>query len=274
MSEPWWSVEFAATLAAERAISGSGGLGPLATLLAAHGSPLARGPEVVVQTQRRLDALALGIGPGHFEAWHRRLFVDEGFAGNGAAYHDPRNSFLPDVLERRVGIPISLAVVAIELAERCGLSAYGVGMPGHFLVGIESSEAPHETIYVDGFNGGTVLTEAGCAALFERLFGTTQRFDARYLAPVSTEQILIRMINNLKAIYARARNIEGLCDLARLRAVLPDRTLEEAREFVRLLGVSGRFADAERALAQARLEFPSARRELHEERLRLDALSN
>src|SRR5205823_9498396 len=88
------------------------------------------------------------------------LFVTEGFVGNAADYADPRNSYLDDVLDRRLGIPITLSVVMLEVGRRCGLQLHGVGMPGHFLVGGGPGE------WFDPFHDGARLDLAGCAALF------------------------------------------------------------------------------------------------------------
>ena len=83
------------------------------------------------------------------------MFVTEGFNGNTTDYGDPRNSYLDDVLDRRLGIPITLSVVMIETARRCGLPAHGVGMPGHFLVGGGAGE------WFDPFHQGARLDLAG-----------------------------------------------------------------------------------------------------------------
>src|SRR3546814_4479768 len=82
----------------------------------------------------RLDALAAGVAEPTVEALTAHLFGVEAFAGDTDSYFDPRNSLLSDVLDRRLGIPITLAVVAIEVGRRCGVPLVGIGMPGHFLV--------------------------------------------------------------------------------------------------------------------------------------------
>ena len=114
-----------------------------------------------------------------------------------------------------------------------------------------------------------LLDEQACAQLFNRLFGDRQEFDPVYLAPVGTEQILIRMIANLKANYARARHIDGLCDLLRVRVLLPGVSLDERRELIRLLGATGQLRDAEQALSDAVRAHPNAREVLDQERVRL-----
>jgi regulator of sirC expression with transglutaminase-like and TPR domain len=208
-----------------------------------------------------LDDLAYGCGPT-FADWHRRMFVESEFSGNGLDYHDPRNSFLPHVLERKVGIPISLATVGLELAKRIGLTMWGVGMPGHFLLGtpanprMKSLSGVEETSFIDPFNGGTLMGLDGCAMLLESMFGKRQELDPSMLAPVSSELILIRMTNNLKSIYARDRNFDGLTAVLRLRSCLPEMSLIEGCELVRLLDATGSWVEARAALTQLFVLFP------------------
>src|SRR2546427_11095820 len=93
---------------------------------------------------------------------NRLLFEEMGFRGNREEYYDPRNSFLNDVLDRRIGIPITLAVLYVAIGERAGLPVRGVGMPGHFLV--KYAPATSGEIFIDAFNGRT-LTREECAKM-------------------------------------------------------------------------------------------------------------
>ncbi len=128
-----------------------------------------------------------------------RLFAERwGFHGNREDYYDPRNSFLNDVLDRRTGIPITLAVVYIEVGRRAGLELVGVGMPGHFLVGC----AERQDLYVDAFSEGALVTRADCAARLRELHPGAV-FRPEFLEPVGPRQILTRMLNNLVEIYLR-----------------------------------------------------------------------
>lgn len=156
---------------------------------------------------RRLDALgalaARAISPaaGTDEAagaLRRLLFEQEGFRGNAEDYYDPRNSFLNDVLDRRLGIPITLSVVYIDVAAGAGVTVRGVGLPGHFVARLERHGA---TRFLDPFNGGVVLTETDCRVLVERVQGQAASFDPAWLRPVGTREIVARMLGNLKAIY-------------------------------------------------------------------------
>lgn len=261
---PWWHRGFADEMA------GRADLGRAAILLSAHFEERSSGSSKrsprnfgdVELAMTALDDLAYGCGPT-FADWHRRMFVDAEFSGNGLDYHDPRNSFLPNVLDRKVGIPISLAVVGLELAKRIGLAMWGVGMPGHFLLGtpanprMRSLSTIEETSFVDPFNGGTVLGFDGCSSLLSSMFGRRHELDVSMLVPVSSELILVRMTNNLKSIYARDRNFDGLTSVLRLRSCLPEMSLVEGCELVRLLDATGSWVEARSALTQLFELFPA-----------------
>ena len=120
---------------------------------------------------------------------NRYLFTELGFKGNDEDYYDPDNSFLNKVIDRRSGIPISLSVVYILISQRLRLPVRGVGMPGHFLVGLETEE-----VFIDCFNGGTLLTQVECSRI---LHESGHGFDPRFLDTSSNLQILLRMLRNL-----------------------------------------------------------------------------
>jgi regulator of sirC expression with transglutaminase-like and TPR domain len=146
------------------------------------------------------------------------LFIEKGFSGNVEDYYDRRNSFLNEVLERRTGIPISLAVLYMEIGRRLGLPLRGVSFPGHFLVKYERSEP----IIIDPFYG-RVISEGECQIRLEGVLGKTARFDRRYLRSATAREILVRMLANLKQIYANAGEIESTlacCD--RIILLVPD----------------------------------------------------
>jgi regulator of sirC expression with transglutaminase-like and TPR domain len=127
------------------------------------------------------------------------LHGELGFAGNPDAYYDPRNSYLNEVLDRRLGIPISLSVLYLEIGRRLGLPFEGIGMPGHFLVRYRHPATP---VLVDPFAGGTIVGEAECEARLQGLYGPGVQLRASMLAAVSTRTIIFRMLNNLKGVYA------------------------------------------------------------------------
>ena len=136
-------------------------------------------------------------------ALRRVLHEEEGLRGNELEYYDPRNSFLNEVLDRKLGIPISLAVVWIEVARRAGLELQGVGFPGHFLAKYASPAGPE--VFVDAFNGGEMLSAEECVARYRARSGGRD-LDRRYLAAVTPRQILARMLQNLKRIYVERRD--------------------------------------------------------------------
>lgn len=131
-----------------------------------------------------------------------RLFDDLGFRGDADNYYDPRNSYLNQVLERRAGIPITLAVVYMEVGRRLKVPLVGIGMPGHFLV----RHREIENLYIDAFSGGILLSEEECRnILSDRIHGDLN-WSREMLRPVSNREIVARMIRNLKAIYMAERD--------------------------------------------------------------------
>ena len=158
-----------------------------------------------------------------------RLFYGElGFAGNTEHYYDPKNSFLNEVLERKVGIPISLAVVLVAVARRAGLDARGVGFPGHFLVRFDDErDAP---VFVDPFFGH-LLDDEALELLAERASGQCGPVDPRVLEPASKASTLVRMLNNLRGIYsAREEHARLRCVLERLEVLAPSTDLRRQIE--------------------------------------------
>jgi len=145
----------------------------------------------------------------------RYLFTEQGFRGNNKNYYEADNSYLNRVLDRRTGIPISLSIVYLLVAQRLDLPVFGVGMPGHFLVKFESERYK---VFVDCFNAGALLTEKDCARFLRQAgYG----FEEKFLQKSSTRAILIRTLKNLVAIYHKL-----------------DEPVKEARltRFVELLG--------------------------------------
>jgi regulator of sirC expression with transglutaminase-like and TPR domain len=144
------------------------------------------------------------------------LYGEHGFHGNSEDYYDPRNSYLNEALDRRTGIPITLAVVLIEVASRAGVEAQGVSFPAHFLVRARGSEGP---LYVDPFEG-RVLTRSDLRDLFAQASGERRDPDPHLLEPVPSRHILMRMLNNLRAIHAHASDCERLRRVLERMAVI------------------------------------------------------
>ena len=264
---PWWLREWATAVSPPTT---DVALDRAAIVLAAHASVLVRSIDDVAVQLQRFDAMAEHAEAGTFEQWHRLLFVTYGFGGDAEQYHDIRSSFVPDVLERHTGIPIALSVVAMEVGRRLGVPVQGVGMPGHFLVRAVGAVP----VYVDPFNGGDVLDEDGCRNRFASMFGDERQFRSEFLEPATTHQILIRMLANLKSNYARRRDLISLCDIVRMRWYLPNISLDEGRELVRLLGATGRFQAGNDILDELMVAHPDANHLLQEERRRLGTQLN
>jgi regulator of sirC expression with transglutaminase-like and TPR domain len=146
--------------------------------------------------------LPLAAAPLDFiRALNRLLFDILEFRGDEDTYYDPRNSCLNSVLTRRLGIPITLSVLYMEIARRLSRPVYGVGLPGHFIVVYEDRETRY---WIDPFHAGRILTFNDCCELARETAGVDLRKNPAVLAPVSKRQILVRMLSNLKAIYVRA----------------------------------------------------------------------
>jgi regulator of sirC expression with transglutaminase-like and TPR domain len=151
------------------------------------------------------------------------LFGTLGFCGNETDYYDPKNSLLSDVLTRKLGIPLTLAIVYCEVGRRVGVPARGVGFPGHFLVRVERAGRGGPPCVVDPFFGGRALSEDDLKARLGRVLGPNDAGDlAPHLAPASSRAILVRMLTNLKAIYL-TRNERARAHLAvdRIASLLP-----------------------------------------------------
>jgi regulator of sirC expression with transglutaminase-like and TPR domain len=174
--------------------------------------------EVEVDAWRaQLDAIASDCRASNFEAVRREVFAVRGFRGDTDDYGDPHNSFLDSVIERRRGIPITLSVVVIEVARRCGVTVLGVGMPGHFLV----QEAGVHDRWCDPFHEGVLLDRDDCGRLFAATQGPGRRLEALDLAPTPPRAILSRILTNLE--YGRYGNDPGRrAELCALHLALPD----------------------------------------------------
>ena len=207
-----------------------------ALLIAAHAHPALDVDSRLAQLDA-LAARAAGLSAGELATM---LFVAEGFRGNESDYGDPRNSFLDDVLDRHVGIPITLSIVMLEVGRRCGLQLHGVGMPGHFLVGGGPGE------WFDPFHDGARLDLAACAALFAQHHAGA-RFRAQFLMPVGPRAIVQRMLGNLQHTFMQ-REPRAAVWVIRLRLRVPDLTLSQRGDLAGLLGRLGQFAEAAREL--------------------------
>jgi regulator of sirC expression with transglutaminase-like and TPR domain len=177
---------------------------------------------------RRLDGLAERFAESfpaeardveQLAALSEFLFVKENYRGNQENYYDLRNSYLNDVLDRRMGIPITLSVLAMEVARRVGMSMVGIGFPGHFLV----STASDSGLYLDAFRGGQLLRREDCRTLLLDLSGGNVGMKSQDLAPVTHAQIVGRVLQNIKGNYLRQQNLEGAVSAVdRILVLFPD----------------------------------------------------
>jgi regulator of sirC expression with transglutaminase-like and TPR domain len=152
------------------------------------------------------------------------LYIDLGFAGNQTDYYDPCNSFLNDVIDRRMGIPITLALVYLEIARRIDFPMVGVGMPGHFLI---RPDIPDMEIFVDAFNRGEVMFAQDCVDQLTQMFQQPVSLQPEFLAPVTNRQFLKRMLTNLKYIYLKQQKLaKTLTAVERIVVLSPGEILE------------------------------------------------
>lgn len=198
--------------------------------------------------ERWSDELRPRLAGGDLErlqALCRFLFQEKGLCGDREAYYDPRNSFLDQVLVRRRGIPITLALVLLEVGRRVGVPLVGVGFPGHFLV----RHGFHPQILLDPFDGGKLLVPEDCAGILARVCGDSIPFSARLLQPVDARQIVQRMLNNLCGIYLAGGALSrAVSVLDRILLLVPgDPRVKRARGLLRLKAgdIAGAVADLE-----------------------------
>jgi regulator of sirC expression with transglutaminase-like and TPR domain len=188
------------------------------------------------------------------------LFQDQRFTGNQDHYEDPRNSFLNEVLDRRTGIPITLAVVYMEVARRAGLHVEGINFPGHFLV---RCPAPRRTLddggdlIIDAYHGGALLSEDACRQLLRRHAGDAAEDDIRHLRHATKPQIVVRMLLNLKRAYVNMHSFPQARDVTELLLAVNPSGVTELRDRGLLAYQMNDFSSALRDL-QSYLELAPA----------------
>jgi regulator of sirC expression with transglutaminase-like and TPR domain len=185
---------------------------------------------------QRLDTMAetirhtlgLELDPHHIVACINAYLFDElGFHGNQEHYYDPRNSFLNDVLERKTGIPITLAIIYLDLGRQVGLPIMGVGLPGHFIV---QYMAQTGSFWIDPFHAGEILTHAACVACVRQIYGPEAPWHEAYLHPVSDHAILQRMLHNLKAVYVQQGDYQRALSAVERLLLLSPEAMTEVRD--------------------------------------------
>ena len=185
------------------------------------------------------------------------LFGELRFVGNDVQYEDPRNSFLNEVIDRRTGIPITLALIYIEVARRAGMAVEGVNFPGHFLVRCPAGRGQFaEDLIIDAHHGGALLSEDACRTMFRRHAPDSHEddpaADARIFARAAKPQIMIRMLLNLKHVYVRMCSFPQARDVMELLLAVDPSAINELRDrgllSYQLKDFSGALRDLQRYL--------------------------
>src|SRR5262249_8712637 len=132
---------------------------------------------------------------------HAEMFDAAGYRGDDEHYYDPRNAYLNEVIDRRVGVPIMLSIVFLHVAARIGLRAHGVGVPGHFVVKVQFEL---NELYVDPFRGGATLTVPEIAELVSHASSGQIQLGSEHLRSWDARQTLARVLANMQNMWARA----------------------------------------------------------------------
>jgi regulator of sirC expression with transglutaminase-like and TPR domain len=207
---------------------------------------------------RVLDRLAEGVQGGvpsgasperRVGRMNTYLFHELGFSGNESDYYDPRNSFLNEVLDRRLGIPLTLCIVYMEVGRRCGLRVEGVGFPGHFLCKVQLDGGE---LVVDPFHRGQLLGMEEIRRRLASAVGDQVKFDPRLLRAARPRDVLVRMLQNLRSLYHERKDMpRALSAVDRLLLLAPDNIRglrERAQLYEQLGGSAAAAADLEKVL--------------------------
>jgi regulator of sirC expression with transglutaminase-like and TPR domain len=226
-----------------------------ALLIAAHARP----DLDVAARLRRLDDLAgevrsRGPGPAEADDVSELLFHRLGIAGNTRAYDDPRNSYLDLVVERGLGIPISMSVLLIEIGRRVGIELLGVGLPGHFVV----RDPRQPDTFIDAFGGGRRLDEADCRRLLAAAVGDIASLEPASFEASGHRATLARMLANLDHSFRRRQDVVGLTWVTRLRITIPEQPVSALVGAAGTLTELGRYDEAAALLDRVaeRTELP------------------
>jgi regulator of sirC expression with transglutaminase-like and TPR domain len=182
--------------------------------------------ELALQAESRITEI--GDASETIAAVNYVLFQQAGLRGNREDYYDPRNSFLNDVLDRCLGIPITLALIYMEVGRRLGFPLFGVGMPGHFL--LKNYDIDGSEILIDCFNGGDILNAQDCQRRLDEIYSGQMTLRPEFLFAVSRRQMLTRILNNLKTVYMTARNFKKVLPLVDLVLVIYPRSPEDVKQ--------------------------------------------
>jgi regulator of sirC expression with transglutaminase-like and TPR domain len=197
---------------------------------------------------KRLDTLAAraecdpGLSPQvNIASLNQLLYDEEKFVGNDEDYDDPRNSYLNDVLDRKVGIPITLSLVYQEVARRCGLPVVGVGFPGHFLAKYITASGE---ILLDPYHRGVTVSVQECEEKLKAQFGEEAEFRPTYLQESSTKQILTRMLNNLKGAFFRRKDFARVLMMIEMALAVDPASRQEVHDRAMIYFLIRRYGNA------------------------------
>ena len=195
------------------------------------------------EAYRRLSAAELPADTPHnvdieryakVTALNAYLFEELGFVGNEADYSDPRNSFLNEVIDRRTGIPITLSLVYMEVARRAGLPVEGINFPGHFLLRCRAGRKHtyYEDLIIDPFHGGALLSNDLLAQQAAEHGDSSERarFESRLLPRATKQQILSRMLMNLKRVYVNMQSFPQARNIADMLIAVDPSAIGELRD--------------------------------------------
>ncbi len=181
------------------------------------------------------------------------LAGEKGFRGNDSEYDDPRNSFLNEVLDRGIGLPITVTAVWTEVARRLGLPIVGVGMPGHFIAKWADRD---EEVLLDPFAGGKVITREECLVRLRGMYGDAAELTDDHFTAWRPRDTLARMLRNLKGVYARGgAHPRALWVVEYLLVLFPD-SPEDLRDRGAIRFHAGDWVGAEEDLARAATLWP------------------
>ena len=180
------------------------------------------------------------------------VFDRGAFRGNSARYHEPGNSLLSTVLQRRTGIPITLSIVVIEVARRIGLRLEGIGLPGHFVVRFPDATS---RLFIDAFDKGRIIDATQCVDIVDRHTGGRVTWSDRFLEPVAPRAILKRVLSNLKNVLSHAKDYSSALTAIELQLALDPGDSTELRDrgilFARLHRYDRAIADFEAYLERS-----------------------
>jgi regulator of sirC expression with transglutaminase-like and TPR domain len=226
-----------------RAVGGDEGLASAALVIARLDCPqldptpyLRRLDEMGAAARARLEAAQRSRRPSRHEAvtaLNTYLFEELRLSPNLDNDDDPRNSFLNEVLDRGVGIPIALGVVYMEVARRAGIRIEGINFPGHFLLlcpGDSADELSSTGLVLDPFDAGALLSERECRDILEERLGNQVDFHPALLAPATRQQILVRLLVHLKRVYVGMRSFPQAREVAGLLVAINPSASAELRD--------------------------------------------